>query len=219
MDENFEYFLEKFGPVICKQAVPESALKKYRGVLPDQLLQYWREVGWCGLANGLFWLVDPNEWDDPMEAMLESTSFLERDAYHVIARNAFGDLWLWGQKTGGSLRIRASDGMVFPQMPDADFGTKGIDFELQLFFAVKSPGDVDLVANDEKPLFQRAYEKLGPLETQQVYGFVPLPAMGGASELKYLQKLEAATYMDLIAQNTVMRVMPDYAAIADGRVS
>ncbi len=219
MDENFEYFLEKFGSVICRQVVPELALEKYKGVLPDQLLHYWREIGWCGLANGLFWLVDPNEWHVPMETMLADASLLERDIYHVIARNAFGDLWLWGQKTGGSLRIKASDGMVFPQMPASDFGTRGINFELQLFFAVKSPGDVDLIADDEKPLFQRAYEKLGPLEAHQVYGFVPLPALGGATELNYLQKLEAATYMDLVAQSTVMRVMPDYTAIAAGRAS
>jgi hypothetical protein len=50
-----------------------------------------------------------------------------------------------------------------------------------------------------------------------VYGFVPLPALGGACDLKYLQKVEAATYMDMLAQSTPMRVMPDYAAIADGR--
>lgn len=218
MDEALEYFLEKFGPLVDKNPVPESAFKKYQGVLPDQLLSYWRLVGWGGFAKGLFWLVNPEEWDDPMETMLEDTGFLERDAYHVIARNAFGDLWLWGQKTGGSLRIRCADGMVFPSMPSASFGDKGIDFELQNFMAFKRVKDVDLLDNQQTPLFDRAFKKLGLLQPNEVYGFVPLPALGGACDLKYLQKVEAFTYMDMLAQNTPMRVMPDYAAIADGRV-
>lgn len=217
MDENFEYFLENFGPVLDKNPVPESAFKKYQGVLPDQLLSYWRAVGWGGFARGLFWLVNPEEWDEPMEAMLEDTGFLERDAYHVIARNAFGDLWLWGQKTGGSLSIMSSRGMVFPSMPVPSFGDRGIDFEMRLFFSGLEVQDVDLLDDQQKPLFDRALKKLGPLQPHEVYGFVPLPALGGACELKYLQKVEAATYMDLLAQSTPMRVMPDYAAIADGR--
>lgn len=216
MDEYFEYFLENFGPVLDKNPVPESAFQKYQGVLPDQLLTYWREVGWSGFAGGLFWLVNPEEWDEPMETMLEDTGFLERDAYHVIARNAFGDLWLWGQKTGGSLRIRSADGMVFPRSPRKGFGEKGMDFEMSIWF-VGQPQEFDLLDDKQEPLFARALEKLGPLESHEVYGFVPLPALGGACDLKYLQKVEAATYMDLLAQSTPMRVMPDYAAIADGR--
>jgi hypothetical protein len=214
MDDNFKYFLSKFGPVVDKQEVSESALNKYRGVLPDQLLQYWQEVGWSGFAKGLYWLVDPDAWDDAMEMMLEPTGFLERDAYHVIARNAFGDLWLWGKNTGRSIKIRSSRGMIFPSSPNADFGNKGIDLEVQITFASTALNAVDLQADDGKPLFERAHKKLGPLKSNEVYGFVPLPAMGGACDLKCLQKLEAFTYMDILAQNTPMRVMPDYVAEA-----
>jgi hypothetical protein len=145
---------------------------------------------------------------------LRSMGFLELDAYHLIARNAFGDLWLWGQKTGGSLRIRASDGMIFSRAPRAGLGAKGIDFEMLLFFAASDRDSVDLLGNQQERLFGRAYEKLGPLKTSEVYGFVPLPAMGGASELQYLQKVPADVYMDLLARNTPMRIMPGYAAIA-----
>ena len=217
MDQYFEYFLKEFGPVLDKNPVPESAFKKYQGVLPDQLLTYWRAVGWGGFARGLFWLVTPEEWDEPMETMLEDTGFLERDAYHVIARNAFGDLWLWGQKTGRSLRIRCADGMVFPSMPVPSFGDRGIDFEMRLFFSGLEVQNVELLDDTQQPLFNRAFEKLGQLQPHEVYGFVPLPALGGACDLKYLQKVEAASYMDMLAQSTPMRVMPDYAAIADGR--
>jgi hypothetical protein len=78
-------------------------------------------------------------------------------------------------------------------------------------------GTTGLEDRNQIPLFDRALQKLGPLQPNEVYGFVPLPALGGACDLKYLQKVEAATYMDMLAQSTPMRVMPDYAAIADGR--
>ncbi len=217
MDEDFEYFLINFGQPIEKQDVPESAFKRYQGILPDQLLQYWREVGWCGFANGLFWLVNPEEWDDPMETMLDQTGFLERDAYHVIARNAFGDLWVWGQKTGPSISTLSSRGMVFPRMPRPTFGSKGIDFEMQLFFGGQTIDGTDLIDDKQKPLFDRAFKKLGPLKSNEVYGFAPLPALGGACDLKYLKKVQADVYMDLLAQNTPMRVMPDYAALAQAQ--
>jgi len=48
MDEDFEYFLEKMGPAIDKRYVPPTSIERYRGKLPDQLLAYWEEHGWCG---------------------------------------------------------------------------------------------------------------------------------------------------------------------------
>lgn len=217
MDEGLEYFLEEFGPIVQPQDVPDAALRQYAGVLPDKLLSYWREVGWSGFAQGLYWLVDPALWEEPMQRMLGETGFLKTDVYHVIARNAFGDMWLWGQQTGGSLHICSSDGMVFPRSQRPGFGEKGMDFEMQIYFSTSEPRDIDLLGSDEKPLFERAYRKLGPLRADQVYGFVPLPALGGGGDLNSLQILDAETYMDLLAEVTPMRVMPDYAAIAAGR--
>lgn len=92
-----------------------------------------------------------------------------------------------------------------------------MDFEMSIWF-VGEPSEFDLLDDNQTPLFDRAFKKLGLLQPNEVYGFVPLPSFGGACDLKYLQKVEAATYMDMLAQSTPMRVMPDYAAIADGRV-
>jgi len=58
MDEDFAGFLEEFGPPIEKRHVPVSSIERYRGKLPDQLLTYWAEQGWCGYADGLFWTVE-----------------------------------------------------------------------------------------------------------------------------------------------------------------
>jgi hypothetical protein len=78
VDEDFEYFLEKMGPAFDRRDVPSSTLDRYRGKLPDQLLAYWEEHGWCGYADGLFWTVDPEEYE-PSGAIVAAARH-ERDA-------------------------------------------------------------------------------------------------------------------------------------------
>jgi hypothetical protein len=214
MDEDFEYFLAKFGPAIEHEPVSQVSFERFRGRLPNQLLEYWREFGWCGFARGLFWLVNPEVWDEPMERMLEETGFLEKDAYHVIARNAFGDMWLWGERTGASASVVSSYGMVFPRFNPMAFSRDGGDLSMRYFFSGKERDSVDLLDDKQKPLFDRALKKLGPLQSHEVYGFVPLLSAGGACQLKSLQKLDAQVHMAILADMTEMRVMPDYAAEA-----
>ena len=80
--------------------MPPEKIEKFRGKLPDKLLEYCQEYGWCGYAKGLLWTVDPGEWEDTLEDWIGDTPFMEKDAYYVIARSAFGKLVLWGTNTG-----------------------------------------------------------------------------------------------------------------------
>ena len=45
-DEDFELFIEEFGEATHTDKVPESSIQKYKGILPDQLLHYWKTEGW-----------------------------------------------------------------------------------------------------------------------------------------------------------------------------
>ncbi|MEX5669041.1 GAD-like domain-containing protein, partial [Pseudomonas neuropathica] len=105
MDKVFARFLEKFGAPVDRQKAPTSSIDRYRGKLPNLLLDYWAEHGWCGYGDGIFWLVNPQEYEGVVSSWIEGTTFEERDTYHLIARSAFGDLYPWGEKTGFSLKI------------------------------------------------------------------------------------------------------------------
>ncbi|MGC9357443.1 MAG: GAD-like domain-containing protein, partial [Anaerolineae bacterium] len=48
-------FLAAHGPPTQVQPVPTEAVEHYRGRLPDDLLTFWQEVGWCAFAGGLLW--------------------------------------------------------------------------------------------------------------------------------------------------------------------
>lgn len=200
MDEDFAGFLSGFGPAIDRRYVPPSSIDRYRGKLPDQLLSYWEEHGWCGYAEGLFWTVDPQEYDPVLEAWIGDTAFMEQDAYHLIARSAFGELYFWGEKTGNSLSIFAPGSYCIPR--ESRFVGEKMDFGMRLFF-----GALSRQANDFADLFTPALKKLGRLKPDEMYGFVPALALGGTSTLGHLQKVKAVEHLVLLAQLAPLDVL------------
>jgi hypothetical protein len=192
MDEDFALFLTHFGPAIDKRYVPLSTIDRYRGKLPDQLLTYWEEYGWCGYADGLFWTVNPQEYEPALEAWIGDTPFMEQDAYHVIARSAFGKLYLWGEETGDTLSIFAPASTCFASPPDNDIDR---DFEMRLFFGGMSRKGIDV-----EGLFAPALQQLGRPAHDEMYGFVPALALGGALTLSNLRKVKAVEHLVLLAQ-------------------
>jgi len=89
MNGAFSNFIEEFGSPIERREVPTSSIQRYRGKLPDQLLEYWREHGWCGYGDGIFWMVNPQDYDAIVESWLEGTELEGFDNYHVIAHQPF----------------------------------------------------------------------------------------------------------------------------------
>lgn len=213
MDEYMEDFLgyAQFGPLFARRDVPPEKIAKFRGKLPDKLLEYWQVYGWCGYAQGLFWTVDPDEWEDELDAWIGDTEFMERDAYYVIARTAFGELILWGEKTGQSLKVMTAYGMIFPHFDEKEFQEDGPDLTLQLFFASTSRRSYDMNDADGKPLFDRALAKLGVLDHNTMYGFVPALPLGGEPKLEHLQKLDAHVHLDILSQMAEPTIMRDIA--------
>jgi hypothetical protein len=216
MDVFMDNFLgfKGFAPAVDRRDVPPEKIEKFRGKLPDKLLEYWQVYGWCGYAQGLFWTVDPDDWADTLEDWLSGTSYLQRDTYYVIARSAFGKLVLWGTHTGQSLKIVAPYGWVFPSFDAEEFAKDGPDLRVQLFFASSSKDTYDLTDVNKKPLFEQALAKLGPLSHDTMYGFVPALALGGVPSVERLQIVDAHVHLNILSQVTELDIMRDVAEVA-----
>lgn len=204
MDEDFEYFLEKLGPAYERRYASSASLERYKGQLPDQLLKYWDEYGWCGYGKGLFWTVDPEEYEPALEAWIGNTELMSRDAFHVIARSAFGKLYLWGPRTGAGLMIDAVYGQAFIRTSPL-VGDKA-DRGIQSFFAGQQKTKLDQLDAEESPLFDAALARLGTLAHDEMYGFVPALALGGPARLQNLQKVKAVEHLVLLAQLAQLQV-------------
>ncbi|RML74256.1 GAD-like domain protein [Pseudomonas syringae pv. atrofaciens] len=193
MDEYYNLFLKKFGSVIKRQEVPKSSIAKYKGKLPDQLIYYWEEYGWSGFGNGILWIVNPQDYQSILDQWISSTGLPQHDNYYVIARSAFGELYVWGEKSCYSLSITSY--MSRYSTRNSTFTGSKSDLGVKVFFLSMKPEVINVA-----DLFEPALEKLGELDSDEMYGFEPAIALGGSMELKNLQKVKTLEHLEFLSQ-------------------
>lgn len=193
MDDIFSIFIQEMGDPIYRQEVPPSSLDYYRKKLPNQLLKYWTEHGWCGYGDGIFWTVNPRDYEGVVASWIDGSALEKRDNYHLIARSAFGDLYLWGERSGFSVTIDSPVSRYTGENVDLSIG--GLDRDVQNFFL-----SIDKESNDFDKLFEPARKKLGTLKHDEMYGFVPALAFGGSIDAANLEKVKAVEHLILLSQ-------------------
>lgn len=200
-DQYFALFIKTFGEATHRTLVPEADLIKWTNILPPILLNFWREEGWAGYANGRLWVVNPEDYEDIKDIWLEGTPLAEIDTFHVFARSAFGDLYLCGEKTGASVTIICALNEILALKNRLK--PKSLDNQnssIQALFGVSDPEDFDYKDTKGKFLFDRAMKKYGPLESDEMYGFEPALVMGGDATLDNLQRVKLDPHLLILRQ-------------------
>ncbi len=202
IQETLEIMDEEVGQITYSQAVPETSFEKYQGILPDALLTIWKKAGWASWGNGIFWTVNPADYNDLVELWLEGTPFPEIDHYHIIARSAFGKLYAWGQNNNQYFTISCPVNAIIAQ--DKKIRTLASDSNLSLgvFFSGSDKEEFDMEDENGESLFDQALKKLGPLAADEVYGFEPPLFAGGAAALRvdHLAKLKLDQHLTILRQ-------------------
>ena len=199
-DEDFEVFIEEFGEATHRSEAPASSIAAWRGKLPDLLLTYWQDEGRSGYGNGLFWFVDPEEYEDLVDEWLENSPLEQIDAFHAIARSAFGDLFLCGERTGRSVTVNCPIHAIFAQQNRLGKKSKEeLDMSIRAFVGM-SRDRCDFKDEDGRPLFDRALAKLGPLAPDEMYGFEPALVAGGKMRLENLRKVKLDQHLTILRQ-------------------
>ncbi len=62
IDEDFSWFLEQFGNPQLVEEATKNVIDTYNGVMPNRLLEYWKQFGFCSFKDGLIWLVNPSDY-------------------------------------------------------------------------------------------------------------------------------------------------------------
>jgi len=200
-DQDFSYFIEKNGDATFRRPVSEAIINKWVDKLPPLLLSIWRDEGWAGYGNGRFWLVNPDEYDHIKSAWLSGTPLADLDTFHVIARSAFGDLYLCGERTGASTTIISSHNEILAQK--SRLKPKSLQDQntsIQALFGVSDPDDFDYRDTNGKLLFERAIKKYGPLEPDEMYGFEPALVLGGSPTLENLRRLKLDPHLLILRE-------------------
>lgn len=193
MDEYMDEFLnaEGFAPIIDTQPVDIATIEYYKNKLPDRLLSYWKDYGFCGYGEGLYWTVNPSDYSDLLKNWLNKTPLWEREKFYVIARTAFGELYVWGDKCCGDSLIDPHYNTILPKdMRESEPTAQECDRFFGNYFSITSKEACEFYDKDEKPLFKRCLKKLGHLEHDEMYTFVPALAAGGVADIEHMQKVK-----------------------------
>lgn len=203
IDDSFDYFLEKFGQPDLSTPASAEVIEEYRGRLPDRLLEYWQEFGFCRFKKGLFWIVNPNDFADIKNEWLPDEppkGYPKKDECHVIARTAFGDLMVWSKSEGYCYTIEPLDGRVFLKGRDGKRIKQGMETDsIQMFFGGRRDSNTDKedVVTDQS-IFNYAVKKFGPLEVDEMFTFEPAPFLGGYPETKNVNKVNMHVQLDIL---------------------
>ncbi|WP_079775093.1 GAD-like domain-containing protein [Salmonella bongori] len=200
-DEDFSYFIKKFGEATSSVIVPEGSINKWKNILPNKLLDYWKTEGWGIYRNGLFSLVNPEEYEDILDIWLEDTRFEEMDSYHVIAKTAFGELYAWGESTGRNITIQPLfNQIIYNKSNFIKKTTSELNSEIESFFAFSSVDEFDLSDGDGNYLFDKAIEKYGILADNEMFGLEPAYILGGNLALGNLIKLNCQVHLMILRE-------------------
>lgn len=176
-----EYIKKHGSPSNCRQAAP-AVIKKYQNQLPALLIDLWQQQGWCSYGQGLIWLVNPEDFKDLIVDWLGS----DKKAV-VFARTAFGQMFVWLEEKA--------------QFVDVHYSTIApITKKIEILFNYTLCQDSYLEKVLDKELFDEVLPKLGPLNYDQCYGFVPALALGGPGTADTVQKLKLREHLAILAQ-------------------
>ena len=207
--EDWDFIDGEFGPPLNVIAPTEADYAMFRGRVPDSIMdQYWKRYGFCTFKRGQFSIVNPAWYAAALDQWLDGTEFAEKDTYHVIAVGAFGNMRVWGEKTGQAFAIDLASSWTMPEFGDDStfIAEHGPNTAARSLIA-NLDSDFGEMKDDDGPMFARAVKRLGVLRPDEVYGFVPLLQLGGKEEEASLQRVSGPEHMALIAQMAPPRVV------------
>lgn len=199
-DEFFQSMIDNLGEATSRREVPAASIDKYQSKLPPALLGYWREEGWCSFADGLFWIVDPDAYKATLDMWLQGSGLAEIDNYHVIARDAFGSLYAWGERYQRKITVSSLAGGIVALKNQLQKPNPQPDRSLGIFLGSTSRDSLDFEDIQGKPLFQRALAKLGPVAEDEMYAFEPALCIGGKADLEHMVKVKMVEQLKILDQ-------------------
>lgn len=162
--------------------VSRGLLQKYKTILPDELIRIWENYGFGRLLDGYIKIINPEEYQE----LLKETYFRGNISIPILT-TAFGDIITFeeGQYIGmvkyinGNFVMLAKEFKRFMQNIEDDYF-------LGKYFRI--------------PQYTEAVKKLGKLEQDECFGYVPLLGLGGSEKVDNLDKVKIREHIALISQ-------------------
>ncbi|AWH21456.1 GAD-like domain-containing protein [Stenotrophomonas sp. ZAC14D2_NAIMI4_6] len=194
-----DIFLRQFIASSMGPIVPDATLAAWEGVLPDLLLALWRRDGFARYRSDRLALIDPGRYAAITAAFLDGHPLLDRDQFHAYAVTAFGQILLCGATTSIHISVDPHTGQVSADTaPPLPRSAAARNQELECLLDALDGPYLDATDDDEQPLYECAYERLGPLASNEIYSFSPAVAEAGWNAA-HLVKRDRLTELQTLA--------------------
>lgn len=186
MKQLFEDFLKKFPPAGELRKPTEETLEQYRGILPEDLLDFWQEYGFGNYGGGLLKVIDPTDYRDNLFMWLGGA-----DPNKVpILMTGFGNMFYYRKLS------ETEDDVC---MLDIHYRrTMNCSYSFGEFFQHFMQDDELPERLLDKKLFEEATKQFGALKEPEIFFFAPALAYGGSETVECIQKGDAAVHQDLL---------------------
>jgi hypothetical protein len=182
----FPNFHKKYGIIIDAKPATREAIQRYKGRVPESLIQLWEEDGWGGYADGLLWTIDPIKYQQIIPQWIE----LGADGVPFL-RTCFGDLIIWDDR---------SIGITIKMIDIRHCQREIIDEDIEELFESSFCHDVYLSYSLKSEEFPEIKKRLGILGSDECYGYEPALILGGDETIDNLKKVNFDIYLNIITQ-------------------
>lgn len=180
MGEHTEKLFEDF---ILEQRVPEEIIQKYEGVIPDEMMEVWKEYGFGMTADGYLRVINPDEY---YEVLIDIYEYVNNEIVPVfitgmadiLAYNNNGYLLYVNVRHQTSAIISKKFELTMKRMKTDDFRHFVLSWEP----------------------YKEAVERYGTPNYQECFGYEPLLSLGGGESVDNLRKLNLKVHLDIISQ-------------------
>lgn len=202
--DEFATIIPTLGPPEHVRPVPQQRIDQYRGRLPEGMLRFWQQVGWCSFLNGYYWVCDPDDFAPALERVLEGDPDLKARDYALFLHDAFGNLTGWNPATKllsfnlpSALPAILVDGAE--SLRDVNTGEMWTDDKAVANAIRLAKASLEYTAANKTEDFLPAVEAVGPLQQGEIYTYVPPFVLGGNGEVNTIRRAQAREHMLFLA--------------------
>lgn len=191
------------GPPKYAQLVSAAEAERYRGRLPDGLIDFWMRYGRGSYNQGHYWLCDPAKFQPVIDTIFNGDpEFAPKDML-IYSYNELGEFNAW-HRTKRHVMVDFTFAKVTCAPPESYIDKKtglflpdNLSIGLEMYYGGYGTGLHD---EQGEMLLPQAIERLGELGPGEIYGFVPAIRLGGDYKAHNLQKMDALAHMLFLAQ-------------------
>ncbi|MBR1737464.1 MAG: DUF1851 domain-containing protein, partial [Firmicutes bacterium] len=163
-----------------KENVSAEIYNKYKSILPGELLEIWEKYGFGSLLNGYLKIIDPDEYVDI------ANDFYFREIIPVCVTGLGDIIYIEKDQHIGIIRCRKTK-----------FNIIATSFK---WFCECLYDEYYLTKYLEIGEYKEAVRRLGDLEYDECFGYVPLLGAGGEEKIENLKKVKIKEHIELIYQ-------------------